>query len=152
MPATAQQLTLAQQRKVLPKKRRAIGQFDVKINHGIEIYQTKTLRHDNHYSVYNIEGRHADSGDTIKRISIQVPDTIRPGIYQLDKQGDTGAQVWYSTIAASGDFILQCITGTLVIDSISGGSLAIRGNLSADTELNQQGEKFFIQIDFNLQS
>ncbi|WP_411706364.1 hypothetical protein [Edaphovirga cremea] len=152
MPATAQQLTSAQQKLVLPKRRPATGQFDVRINSQAEIYQTKTLQHDAQYAVYRVEGRQADNATTIREILIQLPDTTRPASIDLAKQDENGAQVWFSAKSPAGHFTVKCIQGTLLIMTMSGSPLAIKGSLNATTEKNTFGQDFFVQVDLNLTS
>lgn len=152
MSAAALQLTLAQQRKVLPKKLKATGKFDVRVDSKPEIYQTKTLQHNAEYAVYKLEGRHANNATTIKKIFIQAPNTTRPDTYDLSKQGEEGIQAWYSVTAPSGDFTVKCIVGSLTVLTISGGPLAMSGSMNVTTEKNSFGVDYFLQVDFTLVS
>ncbi|MGY2374916.1 hypothetical protein ACW9IB_10445 [Pseudomonas sp. SDO524_S393] len=150
MPATAQALTSAQQAKILPKKRSAIGKYEVIINSQPEIFQTKTLVHDAQYAIYKLKGRQADNTTIIKEILIQLPNTTRPASIDLAKQDEHGAQVWFSAKSPDGHYTLKCISGTLIISTISGGPLAMKGSLAALTEKTTFGQEFFVQVSFDL--
>lgn len=153
MPAPLQQPTLAQQKYLRPKRLKATGTFDAKINLSQVVFQTTTLQHNYQRAVYSIDARHADNAETIKEIHIQVPDNVRTGaIIDLSKQEFTEVEVWYSLKSLTEHYTVSCISGTLTILSLSAGVIKISGQLRGTTDTNPVGNAFVVDVDFDLTS
>ncbi|PRA32976.1 hypothetical protein [Pseudomonas poae] len=154
MTGQAQQLTLAQLKKLRPKRLKATGEFEAVIDSLPVAFQTITLKHDAERKVYSIDARHADNSVTIKEIHIQVPDNVRQGqILDLALQEFTDVEVWYSVKSPTAHYAVSGIGGQLIILTLSAGIIKISGEIvNGVTESDPHGNQHRIKLNFDLTS
>lgn len=86
MTANAQQLSPEQQKLLRPKALNATGTFNALIDTVQVDFQTLTLVHDREQAIYRLIARHADNSVTVTKITIELPNNLRPGqVIQLDQ-------------------------------------------------------------------
>ncbi|NWC94228.1 MULTISPECIES: hypothetical protein [unclassified Pseudomonas] len=153
MSAQAQQLTPAQQKRLLPRALTATGIFNAAVDRIVTNPQTKTVVHDFDEGIYAINGRYADNSVTIKEFYIQIPDdTETDKIIRLEDTEFTKVRVWYSVKSPTEHYAVRCISGELVIQALVSGIIKVSGRLVGQTETDPHGNPHELVLVFDLLS
>lgn len=153
MTANAQQLSPEQQKLLRPKALNATGTFNALIDTVQVDFQTLTLVHDREQAIYRLIARHADNSVTVTKITIELPNNLRPGqVIQLDQWRSNKVNAWYAVKSPTTHYIVRCSTGTLILGSLQAGTIKISGTLDGITDKDVNGNTHTLKVEFDLTS
>ncbi|ETK17782.1 hypothetical protein H097_14051 [Pseudomonas sp. FH4] len=153
MTANAQQLSPEQQKLLRPKALNATGTFNALIDTVQVDFQTLTLVHDREQAIYRLIARHADNSVTVTKITIELPNNLRPGqVIQLDQWMSNKVNAWYAVKSPTTHYIVRCSTGTLILGSLQAGVIKISGTLDGTTDKDINGNTHTLKVEFDLTS